>query len=181
MVVGWLVRHARNESRWKKSFEVCQPLHSCVRIPIPDNHSAVYRGASANELFLQAYQLILWKQCYTLIHTIGFPEELEIVVKDLWALRLQLLKVKVDATPDQGTIFSSQLPVGESEEEEDEINRARSYVLDKAMPSLIDSLGLCYLWYDPSSATGERGRSPPLGCPRGYSLYQSHSLRACDY
>lgn len=92
---------------------------------------------------MQAYQFILWKQCYTLIHTIGLPEELEIVIKDLWALRLQLLKVKVDATPDQETIFSSQLPVGDNETEDD--FRAQRHVLDKAMPSLIDSLGLCYL------------------------------------
>ena len=92
---------------------------------------------------MQAYQYILWKQCYTLIHTIGLPEELEIVIKDLWALRLQLLKVKVDATPDQETIFSSQLPVSNNEAEDD--FRAQKHVLDKAMPSLIDSLGLCYL------------------------------------
>lgn len=66
------------------------------------------------------------------------------MVKDLWALRLQLLKDKVDATPNEETIFSSQLPAYESEVEDPD-DRMHKQVLDKAMPSLIDSLGLCYL------------------------------------
>ena len=103
----------------------------------------VYRGGSAKELFLQAYQFILWKQCYALIHTVGLPAVLEEVVKDLWALRLQLLKDNVDATSDNEKLFSSQPQFSESEPEDD--TRMHKKKLDQAMPSLIDSLGLCYL------------------------------------
>ncbi|KAF8477206.1 hypothetical protein BDZ91DRAFT_672662 [Kalaharituber pfeilii] len=51
----------------------------------------VLRGRRAYELFLKCIQLILRKQVLVLVHEKGFPEELEAVVRDLWALRLQKL------------------------------------------------------------------------------------------
>lgn len=104
--------------------------------------SLVYRGVGAKELFLQAYQVILWKQCHGLIHTIGLPSELEILVKDLWALRLQLLIDKTTASSDEETLFSSQPTSGIEDSDEE----TAAYVpKSKAMPTLIQSLSLCYL------------------------------------
>lgn len=80
-----------------------------------------------------------------MIHTVGLPTELDIVVKDLWALRLQLLKKKADATSDEETVFSSQ-PQSEVETETEGGNGGRNYkIRGKAMPTLIETLGLVYL------------------------------------
>lgn len=107
--------------------------------------SQLYRGTTATELYLQSYQLILWKQCYDLIHTIGLPAELEGVVKDLWTLRLQLLKSKIGAIPDEDAVFSSQ-PQSETEAEDKHEGVGRKWkVKGKDSPSLIETLGLCYL------------------------------------
>lgn len=67
------------------------------------------------------------------------------MVKDLWALRLQLLKSKTDATSDEDTMFSSQ-PQSETETEDKHEGVGRKWkVRGKIMPSLIETLGLCYL------------------------------------
>lgn len=80
-----------------------------------------------------------------MIRTAGLPAELETVVKDLWALRLQLLKSKADPTSDVDTLFSSQ-PQSETETEVKHDGVGREWkVRGKDMPSLIETLGLCYL------------------------------------
>lgn len=67
------------------------------------------------------------------------------MVKDSWALRLQLLKDKVDATSGEDTVFSSQ-PASEAETGKDEEHLGRKWkVKGKAMPTLIETLGLLYL------------------------------------
>lgn len=67
------------------------------------------------------------------------------MVKDLWALRLQLLKSKTDATSDEDTVFSSQ-PQSETETEDKHEGVGREWkVRGKDMPRLIETLGLCYL------------------------------------
>lgn len=38
----------------------------------------VYNGSQAYQLFLEAYQLILWKQCHAMIHRKGFPDTFEV-------------------------------------------------------------------------------------------------------
>ena len=110
-----------------------------------NSHCKVHRGASGKELYFQAYQLILWKQCHALITIMGFPDELEHVVKNLWALRLQLLKGHVEATPDEVNLFSSQPQTGKNESKVDKTTHKRTLRLDKVMPSLVDSLGICYM------------------------------------
>ena len=96
-------------------------------------------------LYLQAYQLILWKQCYALIHTIGQPAEIETVVKDLFALRLKLLESKTGATSDEDTVFSSQ-PQSETETKDKHHGFKRKWkTSEEGMPTLIETLGLCYL------------------------------------
>ena len=67
------------------------------------------------------------------------------MVKDLWALRLQLLKSKTDATSDEDTGFSSQLQSETESEDKIEADGRKWKVRGKDMPSLIESLGLCYL------------------------------------
>lgn len=74
----------------------------------------------------------------------GLPAELEIVVKDLWALRLQLLKDKILADSDGDTVFSSQ---PQTEDETGSISKGeREWKAGaKALPTLVETLGLCYL------------------------------------
>ena len=67
------------------------------------------------------------------------------MVKDLWALRLQLLKSKTDASSDEDAVFSSQ-PQTETEGEEKHEGVGRKWkVRRRDSPSLIETLGLCYL------------------------------------
>ncbi len=40
--------------------------------------STVYRGFEGYQLFLEAYQLVLWKQCFALTEDKGLPSELEV-------------------------------------------------------------------------------------------------------
>lgn len=66
------------------------------------------------------------------------------MVKDLWALRLHLLKEKI-SEPDSSDVFSSQ-PDTETEVESTHDEQARGWkVRIKGMPTLIQSLGICYL------------------------------------
>ncbi|CAI7586987.1 unnamed protein product [Penicillium viridicatum] len=107
--------------------------------------SKTLRGRPAYTLFLQIYQLILWKQCHILVHDHGFPEELEVVVRDLWALRLQDFESRItDATGDdddtESELFSSQ-PAGRDESRDG--FKPNSRYLE--WPRLIDSVALCYL------------------------------------
>ncbi|KAL1957447.1 hypothetical protein VTO42DRAFT_6015 [Malbranchea cinnamomea] len=108
--------------------------------------SKVYSGSKAYQLFLEAYQLILWKQCYALIHEKGLPQELEAIVKDLWTLRLHKLYERSDEnylSDDKTTqVFSSQTELSTAVDEEEQ-RYHRKKLSDS--PKIIDSLGLCYL------------------------------------
>ena len=67
------------------------------------------------------------------------------MVKDLWSLRLQLVKSKTGATSDEDTVFSSQ-PQSETETEDKHDGIGREWkVGGKDMPTLTETLGLCYL------------------------------------
>ncbi|KAH8700456.1 putative RNA polymerase I-specific transcription initiation factor Rrn7 [Talaromyces proteolyticus] len=104
-----------------------------------------FTGRRGYRLFVQAYQLILWTQCHALIHEKGFPTDLERVVRDLWALRLQSLTAKFDESLDadkdaSSEVFSSQLPGAETPKE----NGSASHKLSDN-PLLEETLGLCYL------------------------------------
>ncbi|OJD20665.1 ubiquitin-60S ribosomal protein L40 [Blastomyces percursus] len=84
--------------------------------------SKTYHGTQAYQLFLEAYQLILWKQCHALVHGKGMPVELEALVKDLWTIRLPQLYSRSgdglayasDHDADQPQVFSSQRGGGSS-------------------------------------------------------------------
>ncbi|OQE14333.1 hypothetical protein PENSTE_c036G04491 [Penicillium steckii] len=111
-----------------------------------------YRGRWAYTLFLQTYQLILWKQCHALVTDHGFPEQFEGVVRDLWALRLRGFSSRInenmnddDDDDDEPQIFSSQTtPADSGEESGDESGfKPESHILQ--WPRLMDTVGLCYL------------------------------------
>lgn len=104
-----------------------------------------YSGAEALKLYLQSYQFILWKQCYVLIHNMGLPAELEVIVKDLWSLRLQLLQDRVDASSQENTVFSSQNTSTNDLADQDGQRGRERLSRSRTVPSLIDSLGTCYL------------------------------------
>ncbi|KAK5045895.1 hypothetical protein LTR84_008681 [Exophiala bonariae] len=57
--------------------------------------SKILRGAKAYQLYLQAWQYILWKQSYTLVHQLGLPADLWTVVRDLWSLWLTKLESRL--------------------------------------------------------------------------------------
>ena len=107
----------------------------------------VFRGSEAFALFLKSYQHILQKQCYTLVHTFGLPPRLEEVVRNqLWAPRLRLLTDRLE-TSDDATVFSSQA-TSDAEGGAKGGNRGRRRERksrSKVIPSLMDSLGMCYL------------------------------------
>jgi RNA polymerase I-specific transcription initiation factor RRN7 len=119
----------------------------------------VFRGRQASELYLQCFQLVLWKQVRWLIDVKGLPEEFETVVRDLWAVRLRGVKALGDegsgsASGGEGTAggFSSQSEWDGAgtdteglESEGESTRRKRKAVRDGGMPKLVDSLGFCYL------------------------------------
>lgn len=77
----------------------------------------------------------------------GFPAELESIVHDLWALRLQLLKARAEEPSESETapkIFSSQSEI-ETDITDQEIEPKRRRRSGKDDPTLVDTLALCYL------------------------------------
>ncbi|KAB8349740.1 hypothetical protein FH972_023755 [Carpinus fangiana] len=121
------------------------------------------QGREAIELFLQCYQLVLRKQVWWLVRERGFPPELESVTKDFWALKLQMLKHLL-RDPDQAMrLFTSRsssrassrassqpYSTSGSSDYDSDLNEAQSHLRSKhrrarALPRLIDSLGIIYV------------------------------------
>ncbi|KAL1970682.1 hypothetical protein VTN77DRAFT_4326 [Rasamsonia byssochlamydoides] len=103
-----------------------------------------YRGRQAYRLFIQAYQLILWKQCHALVHKKGFPSDIETVVRDLWALRLGALADKFDDSvedDDTTQLFSSQAAEATEADPEQQFHTRKA----SDTPRLVETLALCYL------------------------------------
>ncbi|KAJ6000616.1 hypothetical protein N7481_001025 [Penicillium waksmanii] len=120
-----------------------------VRKEKAETSRKTYRGRWASTLYLQAYQLILWKQCHVLVKDHGFPEQFEGVVRDLWALRLRGFSMRINETTDddddEPQIFSSQTTPAESENESADESGFRPETHILQWPRLLDSVGLCYL------------------------------------
>ncbi|KAF2401649.1 hypothetical protein EJ06DRAFT_474872 [Trichodelitschia bisporula] len=103
-----------------------------------------FRGRRAFELYLLASQLVLRKQVWSLIKEKGFPEELEMIVHDLWALRLQSLSTSMDTDPFSDT--ESQTPMYSSQSEDTGAESdATSVVRTRSTPKLVHMLALCYM------------------------------------
>jgi RNA polymerase I-specific transcription initiation factor RRN7 len=116
----------------------------------------VLSGAEARELFLECYQLILWKQCHWLVNAKGFPLELETVVRDLWSLRLSIIQKVGDERDIYGSgtdsMMFSSASGGESTGSDATGGKSlgsrrsrKSIAAEERLPRLIESLGLCYL------------------------------------
>lgn len=114
----------------------------------------VLRGKEATQLYLQCYQLILWKQCHWLVSVKGFPEELETVVRDLWGLRIRLLHGDKDdegGYRSGGTLGFSSTSEGENTDTDGGMSRSSRWSRRSGgkgremLPKLIETLALCYL------------------------------------
>lgn len=113
----------------------------------------VLSGKQARELYLQCYQLILWKQCYWLVNVKGFPKELETVVRDLWGLRIRLLHGEKDDDGGygSGTVGFSSTSEGENTDTDGNMSRSSKWSRRsrgkkrEVLPKLIETLALCYL------------------------------------
>ncbi|KAL2061708.1 hypothetical protein VTL71DRAFT_7086, partial [Oculimacula yallundae] len=116
----------------------------------------ILSGSDAKELYLQCYQLILWKQCHWLVTGLGLPEELRVVVKDLWELRLRSLQFGRDTKSvygsGTGTVMFSSASEGDNTDTDGMTLRSigsrrsrRSAVTEDKVPKLIETLALCYL------------------------------------
>ncbi|KAL5359701.1 RNA polymerase I-specific transcription initiation factor Rrn7 [Aspergillus floccosus] len=115
-----------------------------VKKAIIEKGHKTYRGRHAYILFLQTYQLILWKQCSALVQNKGFPSQFEHVVRDLWALRLEKYEAKIrEVSEDADTLefFSSQPAV----EPDDKLDALTSGGKRVQWPRLVDTIALCYL------------------------------------
>lgn len=115
----------------------------------------VYSGREAIQLFLQCYQLVLWKQVRWLIDVKGLPGELETVMRDLWSVRLRGVKSLGEederASGNETVGFSSQSDwerTGTGTDGMESSGRGKRDIRksrQEGLPGLIDSLGLCYL------------------------------------
>lgn len=121
----------------------------------------VFSGRAATELFLQAYQLVLWKQVAWLVGVKNLPAELETVVRDLWAVRLRAVKGMggEDGGLSDGESSFGGTNVGFSSTSGEEMGsdatgstgglemgkRRKKAARHSGLPKLMESLGLCYL------------------------------------
>ncbi|KAL4789469.1 hypothetical protein BDV19DRAFT_374058 [Aspergillus venezuelensis] len=118
---------------------------SRVKVQAAEKIQKKYRGQQAHRLFLDTYQLILWKQCHALVNTRGFPPQFENIVRDLWALRLETyakIIASIGGEDSQPEFFSSQ-PASAREDTETEAFMPNSKLVK--WPRLIDTVALCYL------------------------------------
>ena len=107
--------------------------------------SKVYRGARGYRLYLLAWQNILWRQCYALIHgTSDVPEDLWTIVKDLWTLKLGGLEYRLD---DHGRSSGAEMDrvtedlASDSEVDDASTSNRTTYL----QPKLWDTIALVYL------------------------------------
>ncbi|KAL5117806.1 hypothetical protein ACEQ8H_004280 [Pleosporales sp. CAS-2024a] len=115
--------------------------------------SKQFSGRRAFDLYLKCLQLILRHQVWFLVQEKCFPRELELVVLDLWALRIVQLGDRIassgqETEPQPSQVFNTL----ESEDEQTNDNEGGANSAPKARdkqlqstPNLYDCLALCYL------------------------------------
>ncbi|CZS92264.1 related to polymerase I core factor (CF) subunit [Rhynchosporium agropyri] len=113
-------------------------------------------GGAARDLYLQCYQLILWKQAHYLVTNLGLPKEVQITVRDLWGIRLELLPpskdVKSPSGSGTGTMLFSSTGEGDNTDTDGTTQRStgsrrsrKSAVAEDKLPKLVETLATCYL------------------------------------
>ncbi|KAG9243177.1 60S ribosomal protein L40 [Calycina marina] len=113
----------------------------------------VYSGHDATLLYLECYQLILWKQCHWLIKIKGFPPELETIVHDLWSLRARISYGEKEEEEGYASLVESQGFSSTSEggmtDGVTSLSSRWSRKMDgrgrDRLPKLVETLALCYL------------------------------------
>ncbi|KAG0649094.1 RNA polymerase I-specific transcription initiation factor rrn7 [Hyphodiscus hymeniophilus] len=115
----------------------------------------ILSGREAQELYLECYQLILWKQCNWLVSVKDFPAGLETVVRDLWGLRVRVLNGDLDGKDGDGSgLCAVEFSTSEGETGSDTTagrslwsgtSRKSVVGMKKKLPKLIETLVLCYL------------------------------------
>ncbi|KAI9732843.1 MAG: Pol I core factor CF [Cirrosporium novae-zelandiae] len=104
------------------------------------------RRPEAYKLYLKAYQVILQNQCDWLINSKGLPAELELLVKALWSLRLQVLTSEAENsanTLSSEPQMSSFQAIHNSGPLASKTKNKVSIIYET--PGLLQTLGLCYL------------------------------------
>lgn len=112
----------------------------------------VYEGQQAVILYAQCWQLVLRKQLNWLVKEKGLPAELELIVRDLWTLRIRNVRGlgEEDGALPVGSGFSSTSE-GETEPEEEDVvgfeldRRLKRLARDRGLPKLIETLAICYM------------------------------------
>lgn len=114
----------------------------------------VLSGSEARELYLQCFQLVLWKQCWWLVNVKGFPRELETVVRDLWGLRVSVVQRREDRSGYGSGTGTFMFSSSEAENSDTDGTRGkslsssrsrRSVTDEEKLPKLVETLALCYL------------------------------------
>ncbi|KAI7187927.1 hypothetical protein KC363_g5728 [Hortaea werneckii] len=109
-----------------------------------------FSGPKALEHYLLCLQLILRKQLRWLVDVQKLPSDLENLVRDLWALRLQKLQTRVSHESDtetegQSQVFSSQSEGETSASEASRHSRRRRHIRNEGAPNVRDAICLCYM------------------------------------
>ncbi|KAH8889783.1 hypothetical protein GQ53DRAFT_689723 [Thozetella sp. PMI_491] len=133
-----------------------------LRKEVKEKKAKHLTGPIARELFLECLQVVLRKQIAWLVKVKGLPPELEVVVRDLWDLRIRNFQGVRGADKTYGTreartgsrslseetLFSSQAVP----EVDEEAARAKGRKVDLdwtgddwVVPNVRETLGLCYL------------------------------------
>ena len=73
------------------------------------------------------------------------PAEIEIVVKDLWELRIGLLKGRFETAISEDDVFSSQPQIDTENVDPSSNLDARQGFCGKQMPTLLETLSTCYI------------------------------------
>jgi RNA polymerase I-specific transcription initiation factor RRN7 len=136
----------QDEDDWKSNGKKSRKQKEHV-----EHVNRVLSGRDATELYLQCYQLILWKQIHWLINSKAFPSELEAIVRDLWSLRARDLIKSADERgygSASGTLYSSQSEGDLTDSDAKSVSSRRSrrsIAGEERLPKLVETLVLCYL------------------------------------
>ena len=131
----------------------------CVAAPTQSDVCPVVDGLAGLTLYLQAYQLLLRRQCWALVHAKRLPAPLEALTKDLWSLWLPVLYAAIVSTvkkspneaaeaaaapaPTPAKQYSTQ--AASASEDEDGEGAQEHRKENRSCPTLVDALALCYM------------------------------------
>ncbi|KAF2736775.1 hypothetical protein EJ04DRAFT_432380 [Polyplosphaeria fusca] len=104
-----------------------------------------FKGPRAVQLYLKSLQLILQHQVQFLIQDKGLPAEIEIIVRELWCLRIAKLGDKMTEAHDYDSQSQGLTTDASGPESDDDYALLNRKLKLNNTPGLIDCLALCYL------------------------------------